>query len=76
MSAGREKFFDGKVTQLLNFVAYSVQYASEIKPHGNIKAEALRHKKKKKNLCIACSKAFIWSSATFRVGQRELIVGG
>ena len=32
--------------------------------------------KKKKNLCIACSKAFIWSSAAFRVGQRELIVGG
>lgn len=51
VSAGREKFFDGKVTQLLNFVAYSVQYASEIKPYGNIKAEALRHKKRKKT-CV------------------------
>lgn len=51
VSAEREKFFDGKVTQLLNFVAYSVLYAREIKPYGNIKAEALRHKKRKKN-CV------------------------
>ena len=51
MSAEREKFFDGKVTQLLNFVAYSVQYVSEIKPYGNIKVEALRHKKRKKT-CV------------------------